>query len=65
MKSFVCIAALALVSAIHNEPIEPIRIACVGDGITKGGYFGSSAPSYTSYPSYLEHLIGDKLGPLN
>jgi lysophospholipase L1-like esterase len=45
------------ISSQAADTEDPIKIACVGDSITYG--YTSSNPTYHSYPSQLQNLLGD------
>ncbi|MDB6023965.1 MAG: Acetylesterase, lipase-GDSL family [Verrucomicrobiales bacterium] len=66
IHSFLCIAAIGLLSSCathHHRPIRragdssPIRVACIGDSITYG--YGIANREKDSYPAQLQALLGD------
>lgn len=53
-KFFLAIAILAGVTAYASQPI---RVACIGDSITRGAGIGD--PDMDSYPAVLQRMLGD------
>ncbi len=51
-----CSCLLMLLSNLPAAPDEPIRVACIGNGITEGGTLSSSARD--SYPGQLGRMLG-------
>lgn len=46
-----------MISPLHaKESAGPIRVACVGDSITRGG--GTEYPALDAYPAQLERMLG-------